>query len=166
MKRNIYTTLLFFTMIGSLYSQLLEDLRPEMVPNNIYGQLDFGNMSLFDPQRFDIQQGFSMSMISMGNQSLSVAGYTNKITYWANNNLRLNANILLYQPSINSFNHRGIKENGPKIAFDAGLVYQPTENSFLQINFKNIPNHSINNIFNNNTIYHRGFPSNYEFGIY
>ena len=105
MKRNIYTTLLFFAMIGSAYSQLIEDLSPEMVPNNIYGQLDFGNMSLFDPQRFDIQQGFSMSMMSMGNQPVSVAGYTNKITYWANNNLRLNASILLYQPSILSLIH-------------------------------------------------------------
>ena len=88
MKRNIYTTLLFCVMIGSAYSQLLEDLRTEMVPNNIHGQLDFSNMSLFDPQRFDIQQGFSMSMMSIGNQSLSVTGYTNKITYWANDNLR------------------------------------------------------------------------------
>ena len=165
MKRNNYTILLFCVMIGSAYSQLLEDLRTEMVPNNIHGQLDFSNMSLFDPQRFDIQQGFSMSMMSMGNQSVSVAGYTNKITYWANDNLRLNANILLYQPSINSFNHQGIQNNGPKIAFDAGLVYQPTENSFLQINFQNLPNHGMNNRFNNNT-YRRNFPSNYGLGIY
>mgnify|MGYP003324831808 CR=1 FL=1 len=136
-----------------------------MVPNNIYVQLDFGNMSLFDSQRFDIQQGFSMSMMSMGNQSLSVAGYTNKITYWANNNLRLNANILLYQPSINSFDHHGTQDSGPKIAFDAGLVYQPTENSFLQIKFKNLPNHSTNSRFNNNT-FRRNFPTNYGFGIY
>ena len=164
MKINIHTTLLFCTLIGPAFSQLLEDLRPEMVPNNIYGQLDYGNMSLFDPQRFDIQQGFSMSMMSMGNQSVSVAGYTNKITYWANNNLRLNANILLYQPSTNSLNHNGIQNNGPKIAFDAGLVYQPTENSFIQINFKNLPNHGINNRFNNNT-YLRNFPTSYGFGF-
>ena len=165
MKRNIYTTLLFYLMIGSSFSQLFEDLRPEMVPNNIHGQLDFNNMSLFDHQRFDIQQGFSMSMMSMGNQSVSVAGYTNKITYWANDNLRLNANILLYQPSMNSFNHQDIQNNGPKIAIDAGLIYQPTENSFLQINFQNLPNHGLNNRFNNNT-YRRNFPSNYGFGIY
>ena len=156
MKRNIYTTLLFCVMIGSAYSQLLEDLRTEMVPNNIHGQLDFSNMSLFDPQRFDIQQGFSMSMMSMGNQSVSVAGYTNKITYWANDNLRFNANILLYQPSMNSLIIR-IQNNGPKIAIDAGLIYQPTENSFLQINFQNLPNHGLNNRFNNNT-YRRNFP--------
>ena len=165
MKRNIHTALLLCLIISSAYSQLLEDHRPEMVPNNIYGQLDFSNMSLFDPQRFDIQQGFSMSMMSLGNQPVSVAGYSNKITYWANNNLRLNANILLYQPYTNSFNEQGIQSNGPKIAFDAGLVYQPTENSFLQINFKNLPNHGMNNRFNNNT-YRRNFPSNYGLGIY
>ena len=164
-KRNIYTALLFSLMIGSTYSQLIEDLRTEKVPNNIHGQLDFSNMSLFDPQRFDIQQGFSMSMMSMGNQSVSVAGYTNKITYWANDNLRFNANILLYQPSMNSFNNQGIQNNGPKIAIDGGLIYQPTDNSFLQINFQNFPNYGLNNKFNNNT-YRRNFPSNYGFGIY
>ena len=136
MKRNIYTTLLFCVMIGSSYSQLLVDLRPEMVPNNIHGQLDFSNMSLFDPQRFDIQQGFSMSMMSMGNQSVSVAGYTNKITYWANDNLRFNANILLYQPSMNSFNHQGIQNNGPKIAIDAGLVINQQKILFYRLIFK------------------------------
>ena len=165
MKKNFYNALILFAIISSAYAQLIENLHPEMVPNNIYGQLDFGSMSLFDPERFDIQQGFSMSMMSMGKQSVSVAGYTNKITYWANNNLRLDANILLYQSFVNSLNHHGIKNNGPKIAFDAGLVYKPTENSFLQINFKNLPNHIVNNRFNNNT-YRRNLPSNYEFGIY
>ena len=93
-------------------------------------------MSLFDPQRFDIQQGFSMSMMSMGNQSVSVAGYTNKITYWANDNLKFNANILLYQPSINSFNHHGIKNNGPKIALMQDLFINQQKILFYRLILK------------------------------
>ena len=78
MKKNFYNFLILFAIISSAYAQLIENLRHEMVPNNIYGQLDFGSMSLFDPERVDIQKGFSMSMMSMGKQSVSVAGYTNK----------------------------------------------------------------------------------------
>ena len=123
MKRNIYTTLLFGILISAVYPQFIENHRPEIIPNNIHGQLDYSSISLLDPQRFDIQQGFSMSMMSLGKQSVSVAGYTNNITYWANDNLRLNANILLYQPSINSFNNQGMQNNGPRIAFDLSLIH-------------------------------------------
>ena len=94
----------------------------------------------------------------VGNQSVSVAGYSNNITYWANNNLRLNANILLYQPAINAL---GNQNNGPKIALDAGLIYQPTKNTFLQINFKNLPNYGLNN-----NLYRRKMPNNNGFGVY
>ena len=66
---------------------------------------------------------------------------------------------------MNSFNNQGIQNNGPKIAIDGGLIYQPTDNSFLQINFQNFPNYGLNNKFNNNT-YRRNFSSNYGFGIY
>ena len=88
MKRNIYNTLFYCIIINAAYSQFIEDRLPDMVPNNLHGQLNYSNMSLFDPERFDIQQGFSMSMMSLGNQSVSVAGYTNNITYWASENLR------------------------------------------------------------------------------
>ena len=161
MNRNTYITLIFCIIINAAFSQLIPNHGPEMVPNNLHGQLDYSTMSLFDSDRFDIQQGFSMSMMTIGNQSVSVAGYSNNITYWANNNLRLNANILLYQPSISSLDHQGNQNNGPKIALDAGLIYQPTKNTFLQINFKNIPDYG-----SNNSLYGRRMPSNNGFGVY
>jgi len=99
MKRIAYITLFYCIITSVAFSQFIDDRVSEIVPNNLNGQLDYNNMSLFDPDRFDIQQGFSMSMMSFGNQSLSIAGYTNNITYWAKDNLRLNANILLYNSS-------------------------------------------------------------------
>ena len=161
MNRNTYITLIFCIIINGAFPQFIPNHGPEMVPNNLHGQLDYSTISLFDSDRFDIQQGFSMSMMTIGNQSVSVAGYSNNITYWANNNLRLNANILLYQPSISSLDHQGNQNNGPKIALDAGLIYQPTKNTFLQINFKNIPDYG-----SNNSLYGRRMPSNNGFGVY
>ena len=158
MNRNTYTTLIFCIIINTAFSQFIPEHAPKLVPNNLHGQLDYSALSLFDSDRFDIQQGFSISMMNVGNQSVSVAGYSNNITYWANNNLRLNANILLYQPVINAL---GNQNNGPKIALDAGLIYQPTKNTFLQINFKNLPNYGL---YNN--LYGRKMPNNNGFGVY
>ena len=158
MNRNTYTTLIFCIIINTAFSQFIPEHAPKLVPNNLHGQLDYNALSLFDSDRFDIQQGFSISMMNVGNQSVSVAGYSNNITYWANNNLRLNANILLYQPVINAL---GNQNNGPKIALDAGLIYQPTKNTFLQINFKNLPNYGLNN-----NLYRRKMPNNNGFGVY
>ncbi len=161
MNRNSYTTMIFCIIINAAFSQFIPDYEPKMIPNNLHGQLDYSTMSLFDTDRFDIQQGFSMSMMTIGNQSVSVAGYSNNITYWANNNLKLNANIFLYQPSITNLNHLGNKNNGPKVALDAGLIYQPTKNTFLQINFKNLPNYGLNN-----NLYGRNMPSINGFEAY
>ena len=158
MNRNTYTTLIFCIIINTAFSQFIPEHAPKLVPNNLHGQLDYSALSLFDSDRFDIQQGFSISMMNVGNQSVSVAGYSNNITYWANNNLRLNANILLYQPVINAL---GNQNNGPKIALDAGLIYQPTKNTFLQINFKNLPNYGLNN-----NLYRRKMPNNNGLGVY
>ena len=165
MKRIAYITLFYCIITSVAFSQFIDDRVSEIVPNNLNGQLDYNNMSLFDPDRFDIQQGFSMSMMSFGNQSLSIAGYTNNITYWAKDNLRLNANILLYHPSISSFDNQGGLSNDLKVAFDAGLVYKPTKNSFLEISIKNLPNYGLNNRFNNN-LTGRRIPDGYGFGIY
>jgi len=158
MNRNTYTTLIFCIIINTAFSQFIPEHAPKLVPNNLHGQLDYNALSLFDSDRFDIQQGFSISMMNVGNQSVSVAGYSNNITYWANNNLRLNANILLYQPVINAL---GNQNNGPKIALDAGLIYQPTKNTFLQINFKNLPNYG-----SSNNLYGRRMPNNNGLGVY
>ena len=161
MNKNTYTTLIFCIIINTAFSQFIPEHAPERVPNNLNGQLDYSALSLFDSDRFDFQQGFSMSMMNVGKQSISVAGYSNNITYWANNNLRLNANILLYQPAINTLSYQGNQNNGPKIALDAGLIYQPSKNTFLQINFKNLPNYG-----SNNNLYGRRMPSNNAFGVY
>ena len=158
MNRNTYTTLIFCIIINTAFSQFIPEHAPKLVPNNLHGQLNYNALSSFDSDRFDIQQGFSISMMNVGNQSVSVAGYSNNITYWANNNLRLNAKILLYQPVINAL---GNQNNGPKIALDAGLIYQPTKNTFLQINFKNLPTYG-----SSNNLYGRRMHNNNGLGVY
>ena len=139
--RQFIRTFILIIFTGGLVLAQFKASRPEMsVPTNINGELDYSRLSLFDPDRFDIQHGFTMSMMSVGGQSVSLAGYTNNLTYWATDNLRLDANILLYQPVINAMNG-GLTPGGSslELAYDAGLIYAPTKNSFLEFRFQNIP---------------------------
>mgnify|MGYP003716069115 FL=1 len=120
-------------------AQFRIDVPTQTFPTNLNGELDAQpSLSLFDPARFDMSYGFSMSMMSMGGQSVSMAGFTNRITYMAMNNLRLDANVTLYKTQL-PFQQQGALMNQLDVAYDAGITYQPTKNSFLQFRLQNIP---------------------------
>jgi hypothetical protein len=85
-----------------------------------------------------MSHGFTMSMMSVGGQSVSMAGFTNRITYLAMDNLRFDANVTLYKTQL-PFQQKGALMDQLDVAYDAGITYQPTKNSFLQLRFQNIP---------------------------
>ena len=90
-----------------------------------------------------------MSMASHGSYATSIASYSNSITYWANNNLKINANFLLYSP----MNMIGSEyNNGPQLALDAGITYKPTKNSYIQLNFQKLPKNGLLNGPNGNSL--------------
>ena len=149
MKRNIYINLVLLLFINAIQAQLISDYEDRLVPNNIHGQLDFSNAPLLSPDRFTFNQGFSMSMASHGSYATSIASYSNSITYWANNNLKINANFLLYSP----MNMIGSEyNNGPQLALDAGITYKPTKNSYIQLNFQKLPKNGLLNGLNGNSL--------------
>ena len=110
MKRNISISLNILLFFNITYAQLLSDVDNREVPNNIHGQLDYSSMPLLSPERFSFNQGFSMTMASNSSMATTIASYSNNITYWASDNLKINANVLLYAPTgITNFN----LESGP-----------------------------------------------------
>ena len=137
MRLFIRTFLLIIFISGLVLAQFKAS-RPNMsVPTNLNGELDYSGWSLFDPNRFDMQHGFTISMMTISGQSVSVAGYNNNITYWAKDNLRLDINMLLYQPVINAM-QGGLTTSGSlDAAYDVGIIYTPTKNSFLEFRFQN-----------------------------
>ena len=44
MNRNTYTMLVFCIIITAAFSQFIPSDEPEMVPNNLHGQLDYSNL--------------------------------------------------------------------------------------------------------------------------
>ncbi len=130
-----------FFMSGYILAQFRTDVPVQTLPTNLNGELDAQpSLSLFDPVRFDMSHGFTMSMMSMGGQSTSIAGFTNRITYMAMDNLRFDANVTLYKTQL-PFQQQGALLNQLDVGYDAGITYQPTKNSFLQLRFQNIPHY-------------------------
>ena len=139
MKRILIPFITTIFLSGIILAQFRIDVPTQTLPTNLNGELDAQpSLSLFDPARFDMSYGFSMSMMSMGGQSVSMAGVTNRITYMAMNNLRLDANVTLYKTQL-PFQQQGALMNQLDVAYDAGITYQPTKNSFLQLRFQRYP---------------------------
>lgn len=131
--------ILLSVLFGSLvFGQLKSDLPGLDLPQNMHILPPSSSFSLFNSNRFDMQHSFSMSMVSMGGQSIGVGSYTNSMSYYLMNNLRLRADITLMQPTFQS----GLNPNNVlsgQMYYGAALDYQPTENTFLHISFHNYP---------------------------
>ena len=139
--RKIFKKNLIIVLVGFLSGQFRVDAPPQTIPTNLNGELDSKlSISLFDPSRFNINHSFTMQMMSLGGHPISMAGYNNQITYWAMNNLKLDANITLYQTQ-SPLQNQGPILNQLDIAYDAGLTYRPTKNSLFQIRIQNIPHY-------------------------
>ena len=139
MRHNFKQLITPFLLTGIILAQFRMDVPTQTLPTNLNGELDAQpSLSLFDPARFNMSHGFTMSMMSVGGQSVSMAGFTNRITYLAMDNLRFDANVTLYKSQL-PFQQQGALMDQLDVAYDAGITYQPTKNSFLQFRLQNIP---------------------------
>ena len=139
MNDKIKLMLAAIAFVATLPAQFKSDLQIDEIPTNLNGELDYRpSLSLFDPERFDMSYGLSMSMMSNGQNMYSLTGLTNRISYLVMDNLKIDANIILYKSHM-PFQQQNKFNNLLDIAYDAGITYKPTDNSFLQLRFKSIP---------------------------
>ena len=139
MNDKIKLMLAAIAFVASLPAQFKSDLQVGQIPTNLNGELDSRpSLSLFHPERFDMSYGLSMSMMSNGQNMYSLTGLTNRISYLVMDNLKIDANIILYKSQM-PFQHHNKFRNQLDIVYDAGVTYKPTDNSFLQLRFKSIP---------------------------
>ena len=139
MYDKIKLMLATIAFVATLPAQFKSDLQIGEIPTNLNGELDSRpSLSLFDPERFDMSYGLSMSMMSNGQNMYSLTGLTNRISYLVMDNLKIDANITLYKSQM-PLQQQDKFRNLLDIAYDAGVTYKPTENSFLQIRFQNLP---------------------------
>jgi hypothetical protein len=96
--------------------------------------------SWIDPQRFTMGHSFSLSFLSGsgmpgGGTSLSV--YTNQMRFLVTNNLVLNSQINLVQPTMLGGSH--IDPNNLQIYYQASMDWQPLRNLNIHFGISNLP---------------------------
>ena len=139
MFNKIKPILVMISFVAILPAQFKSDLQIGAIPTNLNGELDSRpSLSFFDSERFDMSHGLSMTMISNGQSMYSLTGLTNRISYLVMDNLKVDANIILYKSQM-PFQQQDKFRNLLDIAYDAGVTYKPTENSFLKIRFQSLP---------------------------
>ena len=139
MKQALKPIIVFLLLSSVTIAQFRTALPVKSLPTNLNGELDNQpSLALFDPDRFNLSHGFTMSMLSNGNHSYSVAGLNSNMNYLITDNLILDANFTLYRAQL-PFQQQGEILDQLDIAYDAGITYQPTKNSFLQLRFQNLP---------------------------
>ena len=139
MKQALKPILGFQLLSSVTIAQFRTELPVKSLPTNLNGELDNQpSLALFDPNRFNLSHGFTMAMLSNGNHSYSVAGLNSNMNYLITDNLILDANFTLFRAQL-PFQQQGEILDQLDIAYDAGITYQPTKNSFLQLRFQNLP---------------------------
>ena len=97
MYDKIKLMLAAIAFVATLPAQFKSDLQVGEIPTNLNGELDSRpSLSLFDPERFDMSYGLSMSMMSNGQSMYSLTGLTNRISYLVMDNLKIDALSLIH----------------------------------------------------------------------
>tara|TARA_Y100001970_G_scaffold293254_1_gene438807 strand:- start:94 stop:600 length:507 start_codon:yes stop_codon:yes gene_type:complete len=130
---KIKKILSFFLIISILPAQFISSTPLRTLPSELNGGLKNTGSGFLDPSRFSMNQAFSMSMMNSGGQSISLASFANNINYKFSENLDLNANIVITNPSGSALMNNSINRNKAQIGYDAGITYRPTKNALFQI---------------------------------
>ena len=132
--RLVFPVLLI--LATGLFGQLKSDL-PLITPHSPLKSV--ASPSWFDPQRFSMNHGFSISFMSgsglaPGSTSLSV--YTNQMRYLVASNLVLISKIHLAQPGIMGASQLG--GNNLQVYYQAGMDWQPFNNVRVHLGVSNL----------------------------
>ncbi len=141
--RHLLNTIIFISVINSFaIAQFLVDKPIMALPSNLNGELDQSTYTeLFDPSRLNISHSFGISMISNRGAPNSITSLRNQLDYRISDNLQFDANIGLYMSNFTT-NHAG-SLNKVNVAYDAGITFRPTNNSFLKLQIQKLPNYQI-----------------------
>lgn len=95
--------------------------------------------SLFDPNRFFMNQSYSLSYMSFGKSSASLGIYQNTMSYIFSDKLTLSGRIgFVHNPLQMGVNQSSLSSTNNMI-YGAELNYHPKDNLFLNLRFDKVP---------------------------
>lgn len=135
--RKLLLTLLLFLFSGGLVNGQFKAALPDVdIPTAILSNNPTPGQFLFDPTRFHMNHGFSMSLMSVNGQAVSVGAYTNQMIFDLRDNLSIMTQFSLVQPGLLAGSNR-FQSN--QVFYQASLKYSPWSNTHLYFNFSNYP---------------------------
>ena len=139
---NKFNSILIVFIFSSLSGQFISELPINNTPRNLGSQEENYIDGINTSNRFNINYGFSTSMISDGRSFYSISGINNNFSYSLLNNLTLNGNVGLYVMQSPLQNQNSLIEQ-LSVAYNASITYQPFKNSILQFRVQKIPHQKI-----------------------
>lgn len=138
--RVIKTISVVLSLVTLLVTSVLaeEITKPRLAANPTSIKSNVG-LSLVDPSRLHIRQGYTLSYSSFGGRGLMTGMYQIGLTYEIARPLSITANIgYLHQPQNLFMRGRTNSING-KFLTDFRLDFRPSENFFLRIDISSFP---------------------------
>ena len=148
MKSIIKRIAILLVLSAISTGQLRSSLPERTIPINSQGLSQARNLPLLDFNRLNINHSFDISMMSAGNQSMTMGAYTNQMNYMLKDNLLLSTQFSLASPmgGMNPYANNGL--NGAQLYYGASLNYKPMKNLFLKLSMNNYPQNNYRSPFN------------------
>lgn len=139
---KIKTTLIFFLLVSGIVFGQLKNQKPQeinvssamLVPKS--GNILFG---FFNPSNFKMSHSYSFSYTTFGSSSLALGVYTNSMYYKISEPLSMEVDVSLTHSPFNSFGREFQNQFNGIYLSRAALNWRPTENTFINIEFRNLP---------------------------
>ena len=95
----------------------------------------------FNPESFRMRHSFDLSYHTMGGQGMSLATYTNSMTYDFAENLNARADVSMSYSPYNTFSTFGGKKNDLSSIYlsRAEVNYKPWENVLVKFQYRQVP---------------------------
>jgi hypothetical protein len=95
--------------------------------------------SLFSPERFRMNQTYSVSFMTGGGQSVSMSSFTNTFSYKAGDDVFIAADLTALYSPYSSFGRDHAKSLSGIYLSNARLDWKLSESSFIRISYSRLP---------------------------
>lgn len=156
--RSVHFLVLLFAVSVSSQAQWKTQTRDEVPVGESLVRTDGGGLLFgwFDPSRFTMGHSYSLSYTTARDMGYSLGEYTNSMQYQISDPLSIRLDLSLSHSPFDSYGGKlGQELSGFRVK-RAELNYRPSENTFLQIQFRQVPA----------SRYMMGFDSPYQSGLW
>lgn len=145
MKMTLIAAMLAVTCVCAVQADAQFRMRPSDEPSAagsfVHPPTSEAWLGFFNPDNFTMRHSYSMSYSAFGSQGVALGRYTNTMEYKISDKLDVRAAVSMQHSPYNTFD-KSMQSGLNGLMLDrAELNYRPTENMFVRVSFRQIPNY-------------------------